>query len=280
MKNRLIALAVTIVFLTVANVKADVITVDALKIANAGANNNSVLGAIGANGINDKGSPAGADSLVVWFNDYFGKSYQTGNEILTMYGVDPIQPWKADENTEFYLAGKQPGGLSSTLTLGNSGTIAELGINDTNKTLSYKYESGGLNSEVEGSGMFTLRVNRATDTSPAGSWTLYSDASQNVNGRMYMLAFDVTELFNHTFDTDFASMYLFAWEDWLFGRNVYWNASTPSANYGDWNFADMFVFMGTLESVPTPSPTPEPATLAILGLGLAGLGLTRLRRRK
>jgi hypothetical protein len=93
------------------------------------------------------------------------------------------------------------------------------------------------------------------------------------DGRVHMLAIDITDLYNLMWKTENDSVFMLAWEDLKQGT-------------ADWDYQDFVVIMtNILPNNPTglmltSSATPEPATLAIFGLGLAGLGLARRRMTK
>jgi hypothetical protein len=128
-----------------------------------------------------------------------------------------------------------------------------------------------------GSGIdFLLSVNYTDAKKNSIDYTLSSNPADN-NGNVYMLALDITELYNLTYKEDFESVFMFLWEDYKDGQEVYWSTSDKSSK-SDWDYTDYMFIMTSVKSDNVA--TPEPATLAVLGLGLAGLGLTRIRRRK
>jgi len=261
-RNCSIGLVFAVVFLVAANVRADFVPSD-----------------YGISVIDDKNGDQGFYKL---FNQTFGTLYTSTNDILRALGVDTNTTWTVNANSKLVGGDKNQSGFSGVLSIvdgaGNASVVKTAPTVAANNTLNL-----GINYAIDnnsfpvGSGVtFQLTVDRKVDYE-SQHWTLGSGT--NADDNVYMLALDITDLYNAKYNGDFDTVYMFLWEDWKSGEAVRWGNKNAQKSYTDWDYAD-FIYIMTNVKPYTGTSTPEPATFAIFGLGLAALGLTRIRQRK
>ena len=260
-KNYTIGLVLVVTFLIVGNVRADLTT------------------QYGINIIDDKNGDVG---FYQTFNKMFGTTFTSSNAIFNAFGVDPDSTWTVSEQSTLVGGDKNQSGFSGALSMyndnGAKNSIATAQTVLANNTLQlgidYAIDS---NVYLTGSGVgFQLDVSRNVGYE-SQNYSLQSGT--NADGKVYMLALNITDLYNTKYGNEFDSVYMFLWEDWKSGTGVRWGSSGAKTSYTDWDYAD-FIYIMTNVNVDGSTVTPEPATLAIIGLGLAGLGLARRRMTK
>jgi hypothetical protein len=288
----LFRLFLAVLFLIAANVRADLLT------TRHGAGTND--GTVGESFIVFSDSSSEADTLTtrhgininddtanesfyVFFNDMFGMEFTSSNDVFNAYGVDPYRTWTVGKDSQLSVGGRSFTGFDNTLylsTLGSEDKINLIGSYSGDGFLNF-----GINYAVDlpvGSGFdFLLGVNHTDMHGNNFEYTLSSNPDNN-GGSIHMLALDITALYNARYGVDFASVFMFLWEDYKDGTEVWWwsdwNPNNKSSE-SDWDYTD-YMFIMTNVKHGDGATTPEPATLVILGLGLAGLGTVRARRRK
>ena len=218
------------------------------------------------------------------FNEMFGTTFGSSNEVFNKYGVDPNSTWIVSEQSTLITGAKNQSGFSSSLSMNNEAGDVSF-IADTKEVLAnevIKFDVDYLINNVFLTGSdigFQLDVSRNVGYE-SQNYTLYSGT--NEDGKVYMLALNITDLYNVQYNGDFDSVYMFLWEDWKNGVGVRWGNQYNSLSYGDWDYADFAYIMTNVytdaEMGGSSTATPEPATLLILGLGAIGVGFTARRR--
>ena len=223
---------------------------------------------------------SGVFNLYALFNDYFQdqlgqngfeSAYSNSNDLFDARGVDPAIYWttQSSELVGAYKVAACPHTLSLLDHFGNSLATATSFVSNTSSS---------------GQGFIDISDTPIVDAqnlawqleveSPGGgelfAWS--SAPSQNLDGQIHMIAFDVTDLYNAKYGAGVASAYMFAWEDLAL-----W--ATGGAMAADWDYQD---FVGIITNVTpnTPTVTPEPGTLLILSVGGVAGALAFRRRKK
>ena len=241
----------------------------------------------GVNGIYD--SPYDrSTNLYQLFNGYFADQlgedglYNSSNALFNDRGIDPYAGWtmndsqlvavfKAAEHLrlELSLTDAATGSVIDSLYTANAwydGDWTEsYGITDLSQAVSIP-DGDQVNFQL---GTYSYNTR----------YTLWSsNPDDNVTGGIYMIALDVTDLYNEKWGTSEDSAYMFAWTDlsqWA-GKSK-WGTDLPyelGARYQD--------FVGIITNGPSEeSPVvPEPGTMLVFGAGLIGLGLGYRRKFK
>ena len=215
------------------------------------------------------------------FNQMFGTTFVSSNELYAVHGVDPNSTWTVSADSKLLGGAKNQSGFNSTLSMYNN--TASTSLYTTQNVLADDVINFDVNHTIDnntyltGSGIsFQLDVFRDAGYEKQ-DYSLTSGT--NADGKVYMLALDITDLYNKEYKSEFNSVYMFLWEDWKSGVGVRWGSQYNSLAYGDWDYAD-FAYIMTNVNVDGNTSTPEPAALAIIGLGLAGLGVARRRTTK
>ena len=255
-KSYIVGLVFAISFLVAANAKADVV----ISITD---NKNGDVG------------------FYQTFNEMFGTKFTSSNELYATYGVDPNSTWTVSADSKLLGGAKNQSGFNSSLSMFND--TASTPLYTTQNVLADDVINFDVNHVIDnntyitGSGIsFQLDVFRNAGYE-SQNYSLTSGT--NADGRVYMLAMNITDLYNQKYNGSFDSVYMFLWEDWKDGVGVRWGSQYNSLSYGDWDYAD-FAYIMTNVNVDKTATTPEPASFAIIGLGLVGLGIARRRMKK
>jgi PEP-CTERM putative exosortase interaction domain len=223
--------------------------------------------------ISDANKNKDGNTLFQLFNSYFDTTFTSSNELYNAHGVD--------SNTEWITNGTQLVGAFKVAALGHELTMVDQ-FNNTLATIANVNGTTNIHSangitDLSGSMVADIadgqQVNFNLTTSGGANYTWSSDANQNKDGMVHMIALDVTDLYNAKYGTDNATVYMFGWEDLPKGHS-----------YVDWDYQDFVVIMTNL-NVPTmdsssTNATPEPATMLMIGLGFAGAGFVARRNGK
>lgn len=235
--------------------------------------------------ISDANKYNDGNTLYQLFNNYFGLDEETGysssNDLFNDRGVDPYATWTTSGSEligafkvaafghEMSVMSQNGTVLGSIIDVAGTENISEAnGISDL---------SGGSVSLPDGH-----RVNFQLDASLWGndvySWS--SDPAANAGTQpigvtgddmIHMIAFDITDIYNEYFGTDFESVFMLGWEDMhLTGDGL--------GSTADWDYQDFVAIVTNLKPENTAA-TPEPATMVmILMSGAAGALVYRRRR--
>jgi hypothetical protein len=221
------------------------------------------------------------------FNKYFeeqlgGNQVSSSNALFNERGVNPATDW--------VTSGSQIVGAFKVAAFSHDFKVVSNSGNNAGDVLGGVYNIGSGVNVVDGSGAnggiadvtaVSLADGNHIDfmlQATFSGWDLngfdYSSHKEdNADGRLHMLAFDITDLYNAKYNTNLDSAYMLAWEDILEGNGIGLNV--------DWDFQDLVMIVTNITpNEPTPSATPEPATMLIFGFGMAGAGVAAYRRRR
>ena len=264
MSKYIVNMVVATAFLVSANVQAELLT-----------------DLYGINIVDDKNGDIGFYQL---FNSQFGTSYASSNDVFNAFGVNPNETWTVSTLSTLVGGDKNQSGFIGSLSMLNSnGVITPIATAQevlANSTLQLGIDHAiDGNTYPAGSGIsFQLDVTRNVGYE-SQEYTLYSGT--NADNKVYMLALNITDLYNTQYSSDFDSVFMFLWEDWKDGVGVKWGSPYDSMAYTDWDYSDFIYIMTNVYIGDGGEATvPEPATLGLIGLGLAGLGLARRRTKR
>lgn len=223
--------------------------------------------------ISDANQYSDGNTFFQLFNRYFeqqldGNLFENSNQVFSAYGVDPNTSWTTQGSQlvgafkvaafshELAMVDRQTGESVATITnVGGTQNISSpTGITDLSGQQVVNI-ADGLNVD------FTLHAYMG-----AYDYLWSSDPTKNQDGMIHMIALDITDLYNEKYGTENDSVYMFGWEDMMFGAGA------------DGDYQDFVVIMTNLTA--TSTTTPEPASLLIFGVGLAALPVVRKMRRR
>jgi len=209
------------------------------------------------------------------FNDLFSTSY-TSNAQLSPYAHSGV----FTGTTSIYYISGNPDGVSSTLTLFNSGSVVSSVSNFNFAGASYSSTVLGdyMQRQIySGSGLLTLSMSVSSDWGFSGLYYSNNDldnggiANTVTDGYNHFIYFNVTSLLSGTLSPGqqaFLVGYEGLYDSWM------------GMDYADGLF---LVVNNAGGDEPTPTGVPEPATMLLWslgGLGLAGTSWYRKRTKK
>lgn len=234
--------------------------------------------------ISDANQYKDGNTLYQLFNKYFGldeeSGYSSSNDLFNDRGIDPTASWTTN-GSELIGAFKVASmGHEMSVTTKDGEVLGS--IIDVAGTVNIN-EANGITDL--GSGSVTLPDGKSVDFrldasawgSDAYSWS--SDPTANAglqpsgvmgDDMIHMIAFDITDIYNEYFGTDYDSVFMLGWEDLhLTGAGL--------GNAADWDYQDFVAIVTNLK--PESAATPEPATMLMILMGGA-VGAAVYRRRK
>ncbi len=234
--------------------------------------------------INDSNPYKDSNNFFQLFNAYFAEQlgieglFASSNELFNARGVDPYTDWTTNGSElvgaykvaalghDFSVFDSEGTFISNLMNLSGTENISK-GITDLtgDKVVGI---ADGLHVNFQLDAYHGSQLVYSWSSDPDGNG---NHGSLKGDGKVHMVALDITDLYNAKYGTKNDSVYMFGWED----------LHLTAAGGGlpaDWDYQDFVAIMTNLS--PDTTTTPEPATILIFGLGLAAIPTVRRFRKK
>ncbi|MBD3419061.1 MAG: DUF4114 domain-containing protein [Chitinivibrionales bacterium] len=207
--------------------------------------------------IDDGSNPTGEQDFYEIYNDLFGGSYSSSDDLFSDHGV-------SDDDDNWWTESSTGGNVKVTVRFAGYGQ--ELGVvdKDGNYTTVATAIAGGTTEfvtpvAIDVSGDFAFVEKLSGSGSSVGPW--YSDDRGVTNGVDHFVAVDVTGAYNSTYNPSVSRAWMIAFEDLKSG--------------GDHDYNDLVAIVTDVK------PVPEAGTISMLGLSLITLmGAAGFRKKQ
>jgi hypothetical protein len=226
--------------------------------------------------INDANQYKDGNTLYQLFNKYFqdqlgSNVFSNSNDLFNTYGVDPNTDWTTNGSSvvgAFKVAAlEHEMSVVSRTTGENLGSIIDVAGTTNIHDVNGISDLSGSSFALPDGDHIDFRLNASLENpSVDNQWS--SNSAENEDGKIHMIAFDITGLYNSKYGTVFDSVYMLGWEDLADGGRY------PA----DWDYQDFVAIITNL--TPVSSATPEPATMVMFLIGTGLTSAVAWRKRK